>query len=175
MTMEAVPEADKVVGGKNASPRSPERRRKHARARITNDNGLLPDTIDGRSVTARRFRDITTAVLVDQGGANRCSESRLQLIRRFAAVSCLAEQMEGELINGTDIDINRHALLCSTAVRLAQRIGLSRHAKAIVDSLFDSDGKPVQRYSPLRQSLAREHAARERAKEEATEAEVIDD
>jgi hypothetical protein len=57
---------------------------------------LLPD-VDGRSAIARRYRDIVSAILVDQGGADQCSEARKQLIRRFAAASVLAEQMEAAL------------------------------------------------------------------------------
>ena len=54
---------------------------------------MLPD-VDGRSGIARRFRDIASAILVDQGGEAQCSESRKQLVRRFAAAAVLAEQME---------------------------------------------------------------------------------
>ena len=39
---------------------------------------------------ARRYRDIVAHIAIDQGGADLCSESRMQLIRRFAsgAVFC---------------------------------------------------------------------------------------
>jgi hypothetical protein len=66
------------------------------------------------------------AILADQGGADVCSESRTQLIRRFAAAAVLAEQMESRLANGEQIDIAEHATLSSTLVRLAQRIGINR-------------------------------------------------
>jgi hypothetical protein len=97
---------------------------------------VLPG-IDGRSLIARRYRDITSAILVDQGGEDLCSESRRQLIRRFAAAAVLAEQMEAKLANGEQIDIAQHALLCSTLVRVAQRIGINRIPKDIVPSLGD--------------------------------------
>jgi hypothetical protein len=86
---------------------------------------VLPD-VDGRSVIARRYRDITRAILVDQGGVDQCSESRQQLVRRFAAAAVLAEQLESRLANGEQIDVSEHALLCSTLTRLAQRIGINR-------------------------------------------------
>src|SRR5271170_578037 len=60
------------------------------RSRIPNGSKTLPD-VDGRSTIARRYRDISSAIVADQGGIDACSESRLQLIRRFAA-ACLAEQ-----------------------------------------------------------------------------------
>jgi hypothetical protein len=97
---------------------------------------VLPG-VDGRSVVARRYADIAAAVVADQGGVDQCSESRLQLIRRFAASAVLAEQMESDLANGKQIDFSEHALLCSSLVRLANRIGINRVAKDISPALGD--------------------------------------
>jgi hypothetical protein len=109
---------------------------KARKSRVTNGADLLPN-IDGRSVTARRYKDIASAILTDQGGIDRCSESRQQLIRRFAAAAVLAERLEGRLANGEDIDIEEHAKLSSTLVKLAQRIGLDRVAKDVGSNLGD--------------------------------------
>ena len=86
-------------------------------------------------MVARRFRDIAEAIALDQGGADRLSESRRQLIRRFSAAAVLAEQLELKLANGYAIDLGEHALLCSSLVRLASRIGLGRRAKNITPTL----------------------------------------
>jgi hypothetical protein len=108
----------------------------YGRDALTNGSKTLPDT-DGRLRIARRFRGIANAVLADQGGASECSESRRQLIRRFSAACVLAEELEGRLARGEEIDVERHALLCSTLTRLAQRIGIDRRAKNITPSLGD--------------------------------------
>ena len=105
-----------------------------ARSRVTNGADILPG-VDGRSLIARRYRDIIAAIIVDQGGAGQLAEARQQLIRRFAAASVLAEEMEARLANGEMIDINDHALLCSTLVRVAQRIGINRSAKDLTPTL----------------------------------------
>ena len=107
-----------------------------ARSRVSNGHDLLPG-IDGRSTVARRYRDIVGAILVDQGGADLCSESRLQLIRRFAAAAVLAEQLESRLANGEQIQIAEHAALSSTLVRLASRIGIDRVTRDVTPSLGD--------------------------------------
>ena len=112
------------------------RLREARQSRITNGRDLLPD-IDGRSAIARRYRDITNAILGDQGGIDRCSESRLQLIRRFAAAAVLAEQMESRLANGETIDINEHATLSSTLVRLSAKIGINRLPRDVTPSLVE--------------------------------------
>jgi hypothetical protein len=111
-------------------------RKSHARSRVTNGGDLLPD-VDGRSIVARRYRDIMSAILVDQGGAGRCSESRIQLIRRFSASAVLAEMMEARLANGEAIDISEHALLCSSLVRLASKIGINHVPRDITPSVAD--------------------------------------
>ncbi len=111
-----------------------EARKAHARSKVSNGSNVLPG-VDGRTLIARRFRDIAAAICRDQGGEDRCTEARLQLIRRFAACACLAEALEARLAHGERIDIAEHALLCSSLVRLGARIGLGRHAKDIVPSL----------------------------------------
>ena len=109
-------------------------RKSHARSRISNGVDLLPN-VDGRSLVARCYRDISGAIIVDQGGIDQCSESRLQLIRRFAAAAVLAEQLEGRLANGEQVDINEHAVLSSTLVRLAAKIGIDRVPRDVTPSL----------------------------------------
>jgi hypothetical protein len=105
-------------------------RKEYGRSRVSNGNKSLPDT-DGRLRISRRFRDIASQILVDQGGLAACSESRKQLIRRFAAACCLAELEEAKLARGEEIDVTAHALLCSTLTRLASRIGLDRTPRDI--------------------------------------------
>jgi hypothetical protein len=60
---------------------------------VSNGTDVLPG-VDGRSLVARRYRDIAAQIIADMGGIDRCSEAKLQLVRRFSAVAVLAEQME---------------------------------------------------------------------------------
>jgi hypothetical protein len=115
---------------------SPKPLKRQARSRVSNGADILPG-VDGRSLIARRYRDITAAITADQGGAERMSEARMQLIRRFAAAAVLAEVMEARLANGEAIDIAEHSVLSSTLVRLAARIGIDRRTKNITPSVSD--------------------------------------
>ena len=108
----------------------------YSKSRVTNGRDILPG-VDGRSLVARRYRDIASAILVDQGGQDQCSESRQQLIRRFAAAAVLAEELEARLARGEKIDITEHALLCSTLVRVSRQIGIDRIAKNITPTLSE--------------------------------------
>jgi len=93
--------------------------------------------IDQRTAVYRRYRDIIAAITTDQGGVERCSESRKQLIRRFSAISVLAEQAEAKLAAGEEIDIAQFALLSSTLTRLVSRLGINRVAKDVGPTLSD--------------------------------------
>jgi hypothetical protein len=75
------------------------------------------------------------------GGAERCSESRLQLIRRFAAAAVIAEQLETRIANGEEIDVQMHSTLSSTLVRLSNKIGINRVARDITPTLADYLGE----------------------------------
>ena len=115
----------------NLAARKPE-----AKSRVSNGVDVLPN-VDGRGLVARRYRDIAAAIAADQGGVDHISETRLQLIRRFAAAAVLAEAAEARLANGEHINIGEHALLSSTLVRIAQRIGIVRRSRNIVPDLRD--------------------------------------
>ena len=45
--------------------------------------------------------------------------------------------METKLANGEEIDVQEHALLCSSLVRIAQRIGIARVPKDAGPTLGD--------------------------------------
>lgn len=108
----------------------------NARSKVSNGTDLLMG-IDGRSATARRYRDLYASIAQDQGGIERMSEARAQLIRRFAAASVMAEMMEAKLVGGESIDLQEYSQLSSTLVRLAQRIGIDRRAGNITPTLAE--------------------------------------
>ena len=122
--MDAYHDTTKQAVGRGGIPG----RKEYGRSRVSNGNKALPET-DGRLRISRRFRDIANFILVDQGGIDACSESRKQLIRRFAAAAVLAEQMEAKLARGEEIDVNTHALLCSTLTRLGEPYWSRSHSQ----------------------------------------------
>ena len=105
-----------------------------ARSAVTNHKDLLPG-LDGRSATARRFRDLVNAFVADMGGLDHCSEVRLGLVRRLAATTVQAEMLEARMVNGEAIDIATLCTLASTTVRISQRLGLERRARNVTPSL----------------------------------------
>jgi hypothetical protein len=86
-------------------------------------------SVYARSAFIRRHCEISQALFFDQGGADHCSESLKQLIKRFATTSVLAERLEAQVSCGQKIDVAAYSRLCGALVRLAQAVGINR-AKA---------------------------------------------
>jgi hypothetical protein len=101
-----------------------------ARSRVTNHRDLLPG-LDGRSASARRYRDLVNSYIVDMGGIDQCSDIKLGLLRRLAAVTVQAEVLEAKMINGEEVDVGTLCTLASTTVRLSQRLGLERRTRDV--------------------------------------------
>jgi hypothetical protein len=101
---------------------------------VSNHNDLLPN-LDGRSSSARRFRDLVNAFAVDMGGLEQCSEIKINLLRRLAAVVVQSEKLEARMVDGEAIDISTLCQLASTAMRLSSRLGLERVPKTVTPSL----------------------------------------
>jgi hypothetical protein len=117
----------------------------HTRSRISNGRDILPG-VDQRSRIARRYRDLVHQITADQGGTDLCSESRIQLIRRFAAASCIAESFEAKLVAGEDINLAEFAQLSSTLVRLTNHLGLERVPRVVnrlVGEVIDGELKRI--------------------------------
>jgi hypothetical protein len=115
---------------------TPDVRKQKGRSRTTNHKDLLPG-LDGRSSAARRFRDLVSAFIVDMGGADQCSDIKMGLMRRLAAVTVQAEVLEAKMINGEQVDIGTLCTLASTTVRLSQRLGIERVPKLVGPTLTD--------------------------------------
>ena len=108
----------------------------YGRSALSNGSTVLPDT-DNRLRSVRRYRDLIRAIAADQGGEDTISETRKTLMRRFAAGAVFAEQLEAKFAAGEEISVADWAVIASTLVRIAQRIGIDRRAKDITPSLRD--------------------------------------
>lgn len=109
-------------------------KRGKGRSRVTNGSKLLP-LADGRSVTARRFRDLYEDIATDLGGLDLLSEGQKQLIRRAAMLSAESERLEALSARGeAGFDIDLYGMLCDRLGRLFGRLGLERVARPVSDS-----------------------------------------
>jgi hypothetical protein len=95
--------------------------RAHRRERRTTSGIPLPRAADGRSVRARRFRDLVVAFELEVGGV--LTESERAMIKQAAALTLRAEELQGDLILGKEIDNDLLIRLTGTARRILGSIG----------------------------------------------------
>ncbi len=125
-----------------AKPRKPPKKKtvpsKTFSTRIANGSAafLAPSgAVDGRSLAARRFRELTLNLASDLGGADQLSTVQGQLIKRFAGSAVIAELAEAELVKGEKPDIAAYVTLINAQNRLAGTLGIRRVAIDATPSL----------------------------------------
>lgn len=89
--------------------------------------------VDGRSLMARRFREIVTGIDSDLGGD--LSEAQRQLVARAATLAIWCEEREGELGEGKDFDAGAYATIANALRRLLSDLGLERRMRDVTPSL----------------------------------------
>jgi hypothetical protein len=111
------------------------RQRAH-RSAVSNGTRLFcVDGLDGRSQTARRFRDLVEGMGNDLGGSDRLSEGQRQLIRRAATLSIMSESVEADFIRNLAFDSEAYGVLCDRLGRCLQRLGLERKPRDVTPDL----------------------------------------
>ena len=104
------------------------------RSRITNGSAVFLDgEVDGRSVLARRYRDILGDLVAHLGGNPSAAETLIA--RRAATLAVWCEQAEAEMAAGKDLDVQAYTTSANALRRLLADIGLERRARDITPSL----------------------------------------
>ena len=112
-------------------------RKAMGRSKLSNGKKLLPLT-DGRSATARRFKDLVFDISADLGGKDHLSEGQRQLIRRAAMLSAECERQEALAARGeAGFDCDAYGVMCDRLGRLFGRLGLERKARDVTPTLSD--------------------------------------
>ena len=106
------------------------------RSSVTNGSRLFAVAgLDGRTQTARRFRDLVEVMTNDLGGADLLSEGQRQLIRRAASLSIMAESIEADLARDLAFDLNNYGMVCDRLRRILESLGLERKARPVNDDI----------------------------------------
>ena len=95
------------------------------RSAVTNDPLLLRG-VDGRSMIARRYRDVAIALADDLGGQDRLSEPSKILVRQAAAMTVQVESLQSKIVSGDDVDIEQLTRLSNVLGRTLQRLGIRK-------------------------------------------------
>jgi hypothetical protein len=92
--------------------------------------------VDGRTASARRFRDLVRAYENEVGG--NLTEVDRGLIRQAAALTFKAETLQSDLVNGNPVDGDQLIRLTGTARRIMSAISeKARHRKEPAPTLQD--------------------------------------
>lgn len=110
------------------------------RSRVSNGRSLLPKEVDGRSIYARRYRDLVALHTNDLGGAANISAGEQALVRRACVIVINIERLELKFAQAEDVaveDLDLHQRMSNTLKRLLESLGLKRRAKDVTPSLHD--------------------------------------
>jgi hypothetical protein len=95
------------------------------RSAVTNDPLYLRG-VDGRSMVARRYRDVAIALADDLGGQERLSELSKILVRQAAALTVQVESLQSKIVGGEDVNLEQLTRLSNVLGRTLQRLGLRK-------------------------------------------------
>lgn len=98
------------------------------KSRVTNGLARLPE-VDGRSVWARRLKDLVSLHVQDLGGPGAVSAGELNIIRRAATLTIALEQLEASFAENGNAPIDQLDLYQRTSSslrRLLEAVGLHR-------------------------------------------------
>ena len=95
------------------------------RSAATNDPLFLRG-VDGRSMVARRYRDVALALADDLGGQDRLNEPSKILVRQAAALTVKVEELQSKIVTGEDVDLEQLTRLSNVLGRTLQRLGLRK-------------------------------------------------
>src|SRR3984957_7009235 len=91
------------------------------RSAVTNDPLMLRG-VDGRSMVARRYRDVAIALADDLGGQDRLREPSKTLVRQAAAMTVQVEALQSKIVAGEDVDLEQLTRLSNVLGRTLQRL-----------------------------------------------------
>jgi hypothetical protein len=105
------------------------------RSRVTNGKLLASD---GRSLWARRYRDLIEGHLADMGGLDAVSVAEQSLVKRAATLEVELEQLESRFAEMQPADaaqLDLYQRMTNTLRRTLETIGLQRRAKDVTPDL----------------------------------------
>lgn len=105
-----------------------------ARTRVGNGSAVLPG-VDGRSIIARRYREILEALVSDMGGDP--SEAQQQIARRAATIAIDCEQQDAAAARGEPLDVKTYTTASNSLRRLLESLGLERRARNVTPSVSE--------------------------------------
>jgi hypothetical protein len=87
----------------------------------------------------------------DLGGEEQLTAVERALVEGFVGATIVLQALNAKVALGQAVDLTEHSSVCSSMVRIAAKIGLSRRSR-LISGLVEAEAEPAG-YSPLRESL----------------------
>jgi hypothetical protein len=98
---------------------------------------LTRSSLDGRTNAAKHFDSIVSEITNDLGGPDNITTIQRGLIEAYAGTAVRANEMNVKMLLGKDVSLADHALIVSSMVRVASRLGVERRARDITPPTLD--------------------------------------
>jgi hypothetical protein len=93
--------------------------------------------LDGRSATARRYRDLQISYADDCGGEATLSEAQRTLIAQTATLQVQAERVQAAVLRGDVVDTEQLTRLANSVARNLVRLGIKRTVRDTTPTLAE--------------------------------------
>lgn len=103
---------------KPADSPSPAAAKPTARARVSNGKQTFLERVDGRSLAARRWRDLFRTFMAETGGRNE------PMVRMLASLCLQRDLMDVRLAKGEDVEAGELVKLSGEIRRVMARLGI---------------------------------------------------
>ena len=91
--------------------------------------------LDGRTVAARRAKELIEAIESDLGGADHLSEGARQLVQRAAVLGTYVESCEAQWLAGEEVDLTDYLAAINSQRRVLATIGLERRQRDLMPTI----------------------------------------
>jgi hypothetical protein len=109
-----------------------------ARSRVSNGTSLFVSKVDGRSLWARRLRDLIEIHLADLGGPDNVSAAERSITRRASTLEVELERLEAKFATDGEAsapDLDLYQRTAGNLRRLLEALGLQRRARDVTPTL----------------------------------------
>jgi hypothetical protein len=100
-------------------------------------------SLDGRTKARKQFDAVVEGIASDLGGEAHLTTVQRALVEAFAGCAVVVHDINARLLLGQPINISEATQALSSLVRLASRIGVSRHMRDVTD-LTDHITKKIE-------------------------------
>jgi hypothetical protein len=92
-------------------------------------------SLDGRSLSARQFDAIVSAIRSDCGASDTLSAVQLAMMEAFAGLTVQLDTLNADVLLGKPVDRAAYCGLVTAMVRVGSRLGVKRKSRDVTTSL----------------------------------------